>query len=81
MGYLLSGPTNLKNTSALNTLVTNADDLLSQFCDLETIGVKDDPNNKLCKYEKYSNDQLKQENGRYTARLAWRHDHNLLQTN
>lgn len=88
LGYLLSGPTHLKDTSVMTTMVCKTlamdaeqDLKLSMFWDLETIGVKDDPQNKGCDYKFYRDNCLKHENGRYTATLPWKTEHRSLPTN
>ena len=87
LGYLLSGPTNLKNKSVMTTLiykaiVTDADleHKLCNYWDLETMGITDNPNSTL-KYEHYRDNELRLENGKYTASLPWKTEHAPLPTN
>ena len=87
LGYLLSGPTNLQNTYAMNTMICkvlvendDADQKLSELWDLETIGVKDETN-ESCDYQRYREQSLKFEHGKYTANLPWKIDHDELPTN
>ena len=89
LGFLLSGPTNIKpvsvmNTAVFKTIVSNKDvddNIISKFWDLEIIGVFDETAQKVCDYENYRDTKIHWENGKYTANLPWKSDHDILPTN
>ena len=89
LGFLLSGPANIKpvsvmNTAVFKTIVSNKDvddNIISKFWDLETIGVFDETAQKVCDYENYRDTKIHWENGKYTANLPWKSDHDILPTN
>ena len=88
LGFLLSGPTNIKPVSVMNTAVfktifSNKDvdyNIISKFWDLETIGVFDETAQKVCDYENYRDTKIHWKNGRYTAILPWKSDRDILPT-
>ena len=84
LGYLLSGPTHMNNVSVMNTqiykVLVNTDEEMSDisnYCKLETIGIKDEPMFEIEQFENYRDKYLRKEN----AGLPWKIDHPPLPTN
>ena len=86
LGYLLSGPANIDTSTAFTTLmnevlVSQSDDAISAFFDLEMIAIKLSSDQKKIEYEEYRDTKIKISNGKYTVRLPWKSDHPPLPTN
>ncbi len=90
-GYLLSGPryegsdASTPPTTVLSVLTDSRmeEKIMSQYWDLETIGIKEDTSivSKNDEFENYRDTHLRFENGTYTASLPWREDHPPLPSN
>ncbi|XP_064621909.1 uncharacterized protein LOC135484415 [Lineus longissimus] len=96
-GYLLSGPTpaNIEGqrdeytpallTTVLNVLASHTleDKIAQSYWDLETIGIKDDTEEKESDFLLNYRDTCleRDDNGKYVARLPWLDNHPILPTN
>ena len=95
LGYLLSGPSNIPAQTFADTTVLTSTclkvfvdkhqelrDLSTTYWDLETIGITENPKETCFDYASYCNEKLKQnDDGKYTACLPWKTDHEPLPTN
>ena len=88
LGYLLSGPSNLNDVSVLNTMIYTTmmspapdDQKLTDYWELETVDIKDEPNVNKYDFERYRDTNLHLSDGKYTAKLPWKNDHPSLPTN
>ncbi|XP_074649042.1 uncharacterized protein LOC141904356 [Tubulanus polymorphus] len=90
LGFLLSGPINLNaNTSVLhttcllNTIHSNDEfSKLSNYWDLEVIGIKETIKSETMNFETYRDNYLKRDtSGKYIANLPWKEDYPPLPTN
>jgi hypothetical protein len=87
LGYLLSGPTHIKNSHIMNTMICKVlvdnretERNLTDLWKLDSVGVCEEKTYEA-DYASYRDNQLKLEDGKYTASLPWKEDHEALPTN
>ncbi|XP_070559938.1 uncharacterized protein [Ptychodera flava] len=88
LGYLLSGPVHSRGTKT-NTVLHVATNLkqeetdMNSFWELESIGIRDDPQatESAADYELYRSTKIEFHGNRYVAKLPWKPDHPPLPTN